>query len=80
MRTAISIPEDTLRSVTRAAKRMRVSRSEFFARAAKCYLKQVDKSELTKRINAVLDKIEPAPLDQVQARHAKKMMLKVEWR
>lgn len=79
MKTAISIPEDTLRTVTRVAKRMRVSRSEFFLRAAKCYLKQVDKSELTQRINAGLDKIGPAPLDPVQARHAKKMMLKVEW-
>ncbi|HLX62087.1 MAG TPA: CopG family transcriptional regulator [Planctomycetota bacterium] len=80
MKTAISISDDTLRSVTRAAKRLRVSRSEFFARAAKCYLKQVDKSALTQRINAVLDKIGPTPLDPVQARHAKKMMLKVEWR
>ena len=68
MKTAISIPDDTLRSVTLAAKRMRVSRSEFFARAAKSYLKQVDRTVLTQRINAALDKIGPAPLDPVQRR------------
>ena len=80
MKTAISIPNDTLRSVSRAARRMGVSRSEFFLRAAECYLKHVDKSALTQRINAALEKIGSEPLDPVQARHAKKMMLKVEWR
>ena len=34
MKTAISLPEDTFRRVERAARRLGMSRSEFFARAA----------------------------------------------
>lgn len=79
MKTAISIPDDTLKSVTRAAKRLRMSRSKFFAKAAESYLKQIDKSELTKRIDKALDNIGSTRLDPVQSKHAKKMMLKVEW-
>lgn len=38
MKTAISLPDDTFRRVDDAAKRLGVSRSEFFARAAERWL------------------------------------------
>ena len=42
MKTAISLPDDTFRRVDDAAKRLGVSRSEFFARAAERWLESLD--------------------------------------
>jgi metal-responsive CopG/Arc/MetJ family transcriptional regulator len=79
MKTQISIPKTTYASVSDAAKRLRISRSAFFARAAKRYLRQLQRAELTPQINRALGEIESQKLDPVVARHAKKMLLKVEW-
>jgi metal-responsive CopG/Arc/MetJ family transcriptional regulator len=51
MKTAISLPDDTFRRVDDAAKRMGVSRSEFFARAAERWLDSLDDDGTTDAIN-----------------------------
>jgi metal-responsive CopG/Arc/MetJ family transcriptional regulator len=51
MKTAISVPDDTFERVGRAAKRMGVSRSEFFARAAERWLDALDDDRTTDAIN-----------------------------
>ncbi len=54
MKTAISLPDETFHRVNRAAKRLGVSRSEFFARAAERWLVALDQQETTDAINSVL--------------------------
>ena len=54
MKTAISLPDDTFRRVDRAAKRLGVSRSEFFVRAAESWLAALEGEDTTEAINRAL--------------------------
>lgn len=56
MKTAISLPDATFERATRRAAELGMSRSEFFARAAEQYLRQLDDASLTAQIDAVLDR------------------------
>jgi metal-responsive CopG/Arc/MetJ family transcriptional regulator len=51
VKTAISVPDDTFRRVDSAAKRLGVSRSEFFARAAERWLQDLDRDDITDAID-----------------------------
>jgi len=57
MKTAISLPDETFARVSRRAKELGMSRSEFFARAAAKYLDELDARALTARMDAALDLI-----------------------
>ncbi len=54
MKTAISLPDDTFRRVEDAAKRMGVSRSEFFAHAAERWLDVLHEDDTTAAINRAI--------------------------
>ncbi len=54
MKTAISLPDETFARVERAAKRLGVSRSEFFARAAERWLDDLGGEQTTDAINRAL--------------------------
>lgn len=54
MKTAISLSDDTFRRVDLAARRLGVSRSEFFARAAESWLAALEEGSTTEAINDVL--------------------------
>jgi metal-responsive CopG/Arc/MetJ family transcriptional regulator len=54
VKTAISLPDDTYEQATRQAAELGISRSEFFARAARNYLDQLAVQSLTRQINAAL--------------------------
>jgi metal-responsive CopG/Arc/MetJ family transcriptional regulator len=54
MKTAISVPDRTFERVEVAAKRMGVSRSEFFARAAERWLDTLDDDGTTAAIDAAI--------------------------
>lgn len=54
MKTAISVPDDTFERASRRAQQLGVSRSEFFATAAKRYLAELDRESLTSRIDEAL--------------------------
>jgi len=54
VKTAISLPDDTYRRVDRAAKRLGVSRSEFFARAAENWLDALEDDGTTEAINRAI--------------------------
>jgi metal-responsive CopG/Arc/MetJ family transcriptional regulator len=58
MKTAISLPDKTFTRVEQAAKRLGVSRSEFFARAAERWLDDLDDDQTTNAINQALDGVE----------------------
>ncbi|SDM94307.1 ribbon-helix-helix protein, CopG family [Allokutzneria albata] len=57
MKTAISIPDETFAEVERAAKCLGVTRSEFYARAARYYLEHLEQESLTNEIDAALEVI-----------------------
>jgi metal-responsive CopG/Arc/MetJ family transcriptional regulator len=57
MKTAISLPDKTFARVEAAAKRLGVSRSEFFARAAERWLEDLDETETTEAINEALAEV-----------------------
>jgi metal-responsive CopG/Arc/MetJ family transcriptional regulator len=54
VKTAISLPDDTYEQATRQAAELGISRSEFFARAARSYLDELASHSLTQQINAAL--------------------------
>src|ERR1700735_3255314 len=54
MKTAISLPEDTFEQATRQAAELGISRSEFFARAARRYLDDLASRSLTQQIDEAL--------------------------
>ena len=54
MKTAISLPDETFHRVEDAAKRLGVSRSEFFARAAERWLDVLEDDGTTEAINRAI--------------------------
>jgi metal-responsive CopG/Arc/MetJ family transcriptional regulator len=55
MKTAISLPDDTYEEATRQAAELGISRSEFFARAARRYLDDLAEESLTQQIDEALE-------------------------
>jgi len=54
MKTAISVPDDTFDQATKQAAELGISRSEFFARAARRYLDELASRSLTEQVNDAL--------------------------
>ncbi len=54
MKTAISLPADTFEQATSKAAELGISRSEFFARAARRYLDDLEAQSLTQQIDEAL--------------------------
>lgn len=54
MKTAISIPDETFGRVEKRAAALRMSRSEFYTRAAQRYLEELESSELSQRIDEAI--------------------------
>ena len=54
MKTAISLPDETYAAAARRAAELGISRSEFFAVAAKRYLEELDRASLTALIDEAL--------------------------
>lgn len=59
MKTAISVPETTFHRVDDAAKRLGVSRSEFFSRAAERWLDALDEDGTTAAIDRAIEGLPP---------------------
>jgi metal-responsive CopG/Arc/MetJ family transcriptional regulator len=58
MKTAISVPDDTFQRVEQTAKRLGVSRSEFYARAAQSWLDALDDEDTTDAVNNAIAGLE----------------------
>ena len=54
VKTAISLPDDTYEQATRQSAELGISRSEFFARAARSYLHELASHSLTQQVNEAL--------------------------
>ena len=54
MKTAISVPDDTFDQAAQRAEELGISRSEFFARAARRYLDELGSRSLSQQIDEAL--------------------------
>lgn len=74
MKTAISIPDPLFHSAERVARRLHMSRSRFYATAVSRHVHELEKTNVTERLNAVYSKLGgpdsalPTPIVQMQAR------------
>ena len=78
MKVAISVPDPLHRAADRAAKRLRVPRSQFYSRALESYLKQLERPDVTERLNAVYGKAGAEP-DPALLAYNREMLRGVEW-
>lgn len=79
VKTAISLPDQLYRQATSRAQELGISRSEFFADAARHYLGALDRASLTARIDAA---VELAGEDQgaaLVAAAGKRLLATSEW-
>ena len=78
MKTAISIPDPLFRAAERAAKRQKVSRSRFYAKAVAAYLKSQQERGIKEALNAVYgsEPSEPDPFVTAAAFH---LLSKEKW-
>jgi metal-responsive CopG/Arc/MetJ family transcriptional regulator len=53
MKVAISVPDRVHRAADRAARRMRVPRSQLYVKALEAYLAATSEEEITRRLDAV---------------------------
>ena len=65
MKTAISIPDDLFEAADRVAKRLGLSRSEFYQRALAKYLESYSNTAVTAQLNTVYTTEDPGQVDPV---------------
>lgn len=65
MKTAISIPDDLFEAADRVAKRLGLSRSEFYQRALAKFLESHSNTAITAQLNAVYSAEDPGHVDPV---------------
>jgi len=56
MKVAVSIPDPVFRAAERASRRMRISRSQFYARAVEAYVRFHSGDEMTEQLDRVYSK------------------------
>lgn len=81
MKTAISIPDRDFRNAERLAKKLGISRSELYTQAVRQFISSRDRSELTRQMNAALDKLgsDEAGLDPVLKQMQSKIFRGETW-
>ena len=78
MKTAISLPDDLFRLAEATARRLRVSRSELYAKALAEYLTRQTESAITERLNDVYSQ-SPAKVDSALNRAQLRTLEKDNW-
>jgi antitoxin MazE6 len=78
VKTAISIPDRLFHAAERAAKRQKVSRSRFYARAVEAYLKRQEAKGVKDALDAIYA-TEDSSLDPVVARMQSLSVGPEEW-
>jgi metal-responsive CopG/Arc/MetJ family transcriptional regulator len=78
MKTAVSMPDELFRRAEAIAHRLRVSRSELYAKAIAEFLKQQDANTITERLNNLYSR-RPAKVDSGLQRAQLKSLKKDAW-
>jgi predicted transcriptional regulator len=78
MKTAVSLPDDLFRQAETTARRLRVSRSELYAKALAEFLKRQHGDAITERLNDVYSR-HPAKVDSALHRAQLKSLERDAW-
>ncbi len=78
MKTAISIPDGVFQAAERLARRLRVSRSELYAKAVSVFVQQHDETRITDRLDEVYA-VEDASVDSLVSRLQALSIQPEEW-
>jgi mRNA interferase MazF len=78
MKTAVSVPDDLFRKAEAAARRLKVSRSQFYATALAEFLSRQKADAITERLNEFYSQ-KPAKLDAALRRAQMKSVAKDAW-
>jgi metal-responsive CopG/Arc/MetJ family transcriptional regulator len=78
MKTAVSLPDELFRAAEAAARRLRVSRSELYARAIAEFLEGKQENSITERLNDVYSR-RTAKVDSGLHRAQLKSLAKDAW-
>ena len=79
MKTAISIPDSVFRKTERLAKRLKLSRSEFFTTAAQRLLAAFDEAEVTASYNSAFSDGEGKADTRFRREATRQTLAAVEW-
>ena len=78
VKVAVSIPDRLSRAADRRAKRLRVPRSQLYARALEAYLKRAERPDITERLDAVYSRKRTGP-DEVWLAHGLEVLRRARW-
>ncbi len=78
MKTAVSVPDELFRRAEATARRLRVSRSELYAKAIAEFLNRQDGKSITERLNDVYSR-QPAKVDPGLHRAQLKLLEEDAW-
>ena len=78
MKTAISLPDEVFKNAEKLASRLKVSRSELYARALQDYVRQHAPDAVTEAYNRVCSEVESQP-DEFIRLAARKTLKRAEW-
>ena len=79
MKTAISIPDDLFQVAERTARRLGLSRSQFYQRAVAHFLEQQTDTHVTEALDEVYGSDRPASLDPLLDRMQRASLPREEW-
>jgi len=79
VKTAISVPDDTFERASQRAQQLGISRSEFFATAAKRYLEALDRESLTARIDEALELVGDDPDTALATEAGRQRLARDDW-
>jgi hypothetical protein len=78
MKTAISLPDDVFEGAERLAKRLKMSRSELYARAVAEFISRYSPDEVTESFDKVCAEVGPE-LDPALRRAVRRVLERSEW-
>jgi len=78
MKTAIYIPDDIFRIAEKIARRLKISRSELYARAMKEYIAELESESTTEKLNIIYDQ-ENSELNNILLLAQKRTLCDEKW-
>ena len=78
MKVGVSVPDPVFREAERAARRLRIPRSQLYARALRAYLKEQERPDITEQLNRVYGK-KGNRADRVVLEYNRRMLETAEW-
>jgi hypothetical protein len=79
MKIAISVPDPLFRQAENAARRLRIPRSQLYARALEAFLSQQSRPDVTERLNAVYGAGKGESPDPAWHEAGLEVLRRVEW-